>query len=206
MGNYMNQRGGILGFFIVENHFYNAIPDFRELRSNNSIFSYKYPLDLNVEEQLVLLRSFKQFDGLLEKEYTILQGQYNFKNGSFGHDDSYLYFSMVNTFKPRKIIEIGSGFSTQVAVLAREHGKLELDITCIEPFPRRELKKIDSLVDLKVQKLESIDVEFFEQLECNDILFIDSSHVIKTKNDVVRIYLEILPRLRKGVIIHVHDI
>ena len=202
----MNQRGGVFGFFIIENHFYNAIPDFRALREDNSIFSYKYELPMQLDEQLNLLRSFKKYDGLFAKKYLAIGGIYDFKNGSFGHDDSYLYFSMINSFKPRKIIEIGSGFSTQVAVLAREYGKFELDITCIEPFPRTELNKIDSLVDLKVEKLENIDIEFFKQLECNDFLFIDSSHVIKSKNDVVRIYLEILPILRRGVIIHVHDI
>jgi predicted O-methyltransferase YrrM len=113
---------------------------------------------------------------------------------------------MINSFKPQKIIEIGSGFSTQVAAIAKEFGKLKTEILCIEPYPRDELTILSEETILIEKKLEDVSLDLFLSLDKNDILFIDSSHVIKTKNDVVRIYLEILPVLKKGVIVHIHDI
>ena len=207
MSSIIISNGNVLGFFIIEDHFYNPIPNFKNLLADKNIFEYKYPnVPIDIESQIDLLNSFKQYDSSLNKEYKCIKGKFDQNNGSFGHDDSYLYFSMINSFKPQKIIEIGSGFSTQVAVIAKEFGSLNTEILLIEPYPREELTILSEETIIIEKKLEDVSLDLFLSLDKNDILFIDSSHVIKTKNDVVRIYLEILPVLKKGVIVHIHDI
>jgi hypothetical protein len=113
---------------------------------------------------------------------------------------------MVRQFQPRLIIEIGSGLSSLLlAQAAARNGSSSL--TCVEPFPREFLRKgfpgLQSLIEKKVQ---DINLEFFSQLESGDMLFIDSSHTVKIGGDVNYLFLEVLPRLKPGVIVHVHDI
>ncbi|HEU4933959.1 MAG TPA: class I SAM-dependent methyltransferase [Pyrinomonadaceae bacterium] len=104
--------------------------------------------------------------------------------------------------QPQRIIEIGGGYSTQIAakaLAANRKGKL----TCIEPYPER---LNGSNVELIQERVEEMNVDFFSTLEANDILFIDSSHTVKFRSDVCYEFLEILPRLARGVWVHVHDI
>src|SRR5947207_305286 len=113
---------------------------------------------------------------------------------------------MIRHFQPRLIIEVGSGFSSLVLGQAAEKNK-NSGLICIEPFPGEFLRGgfpgLQSLIEKKVQ---DIDLEFFSQLDPGDILFIDSSHTVKIGGDVNYLFLEVLPRLKPGVIVHVHDI
>jgi hypothetical protein len=113
---------------------------------------------------------------------------------------------MIRHFEPRLIIEVGSGFSSLVAAEAIAKNKNSA-LICIEPFPldflRQGFRGLHSLIEKKV---EDIGLEFFSQLESGDILFIDSSHTVKIGGDVNYLFLEVLPRLKPGVIVHVHDI
>ncbi len=118
---------------------------------------------------------------------------------------------MMMHFKPQRIIEVGSGFSSAMMLDTKDRmldGNLEL--TFIEPYPHR-LKKLlqdtDAAKCTLIEKLvQDVPTEMFQQLQANDILFIDSSHVAKSGSDVVHLYTEVLPRLNPGVVIHVHDI
>ena len=113
---------------------------------------------------------------------------------------------MIRHFQPRLIIEVGSGFSSLVLGQAAEKNK-NSGLICIEPFPREFLRErfpgLQSLIEKKVQ---DIGLELFSQLASGDILFIDSSHTVKIGSDVNYLFLEVLPRLNPGVIVHVHDI
>jgi len=115
---------------------------------------------------------------------------------------------MVRRFQPRRIIEVGSGFSS--LVLGQAAAKNESSaLICIDPFPHavvRENNRVPALQSLIDSKVQELDVKFFSQLESGDILFIDSSHTVKTGGDVNYLFLEVLPRLKPGVIVHVHDI
>ena len=118
----------------------------------------------------------------------------------YGAIEAQALHGIIRNFKPNKIIEIGSGVSTYCMIKAGAK-----NITCIEPFPKNFLtnnKKI-KLIKKKVQKL---DLNIFKSLAKNDLLFIDSSHTLKVDSDLSTIYLEILPILKKGVIIQIHDI
>lgn len=113
-------------------------------------------------------------------------------------------YTMLATYKPNKYIEIGSGNSTKVAYKAKNEQGLSTKIISIDPQPRAE---IDSLADTVVRKpFESIDFDIVNELEENDILFVDNSHRILPNSDAMVFFMEILPRLKKGVIVHIHDI
>ena len=127
-------------------------------------------------------------------------------NGLFDGVDALVAYCMIRHFQPRLIIEVGSGFSSLVLGQAAEKNK-NSNLICIEPSPREFLREgfpgLQSLIEKKVQ---DIGLEFFSQLASGDILFIDSSHTVKIGGDVNYLFLEVLPRLNPGVIVHVHDI
>jgi hypothetical protein len=118
---------------------------------------------------------------------------------------------MIRHFKPRRVIEVGSGVSTTVSAMTllrnQQETGIEAHLTAIEPYPLPFLTSgLPGLTELKRSPLQDIPLAEFEALDANDILFLDSSHVLKTGSDVQYAFLEILPRLRPGVIVHVHDI
>lgn len=113
-------------------------------------------------------------------------------------------YTILAKFKPKKYIEIGSGNSTKVAFKAKKEQDLNTQVISIDPMPRAE---IDHLADKVIRKpFESIDFNILDELSENDVLFIDNSHRILPNSDSTVFYLEILPRLKKGVIVHIHDI
>ena len=169
-------------------------------------------LNLNVEEQLEFLENFDFNEELLSLPlYEIDKNTPHFfyHNEWYSLGDAEYLYNMIRYLKPNRIIEVGSGVSTLLAREAIEKNKFEdSDYTChhicIEPYERSWLTDLD--VKLIRKKVENIKLDFFQQLEANDILFIDSSHIIRPQGDVLFEYLEILPRLQSGVYIHVHDI
>ena len=113
-------------------------------------------------------------------------------------------YTLLSEFKPKKYIEIGSGNSTKVAYKAKAEQKIDTKIISIDPKPREE---IDELADTVIREpFENIEINILDELDGNDILFIDNSHRILPNSDSMVFYLEILPRLKKGVIVHIHDI
>jgi hypothetical protein len=113
-------------------------------------------------------------------------------------------YTLLTEFKPKKYIEIGSGNSTKVAFKAKSEQKLSTEIISIDPMPRAE---IDNLANKVIREpFENIDFNILNELNENDILFVDNSHRILPNSDSMVFYLEILPRLKKGVIVHIHDI
>lgn len=113
-------------------------------------------------------------------------------------------YSMLSLYKPKKYIEVGSGNSTKVAYLSKKNNDLTTEIISIDPMPRAE---IDTLANRIIRKpFEDVDYSEILALEENDILFIDNSHRILPNSDAMVFFMEILPKLKKGVIVHIHDI
>lgn len=113
-------------------------------------------------------------------------------------------YTLIAEYKPKKYIEIGSGNSTKVAFKAKKEQQLTTEIISIDPMPRAE---IDQLADKVIRMpFENIEFDVLAELEENDILFVDNSHRILPNSDGMVFFLEILPRLKKGVIVHIHDI
>ena len=167
-------------------------------------------IDLNVKEQLSLLSEFHYNEELLrfplDKTGNI---EYHYNNVSYGSGDSEYLYSMIRHFKPGRIIEIGSGHSTLMARNAIAANQLQAPgyacrHICIEPYEQPFLEKTG--VEVRREKVEQVDKALFQTLERNDILFIDSSHIIRPQGDVLFEYLELLPTLKPGVLVHVHDI
>jgi hypothetical protein len=130
---------------------------------------------------------------------------YFFSNSYFGSPDAEVAYALVHQLKPKHIIEIGSGNSTKLFREAITDGKLSTKLVSIDPSPRTP---IDSTADRVIkQRLEQVPLSFFnETLNRGDILFIDSSHEIRVGNDVLTLLLSIVPALKNGVVIHIHDI
>ena len=188
------------GYHIRPIHYYEPLPDFRSITTEQITRRRTYPgIDFNWDQQLSLLSELSNY----RNEVQALE--FNFDNEYFGGFDAAVYYALVRHLKPQRIIEIGGGYSTQVADKAltlNGAGKL----TCIEPFPEERLNGAKLKFELITKRVEEIDLDFFSGLEANDILFIDSSHTVKFGGDVCYEFLEIVPRLARGVWVHVHDI
>lgn len=136
--------------------------------------------------------------------------RYHYGGGPYGYGDAMTLRAMIGHFRPRRIIEIGSGFSSACMLdSAEEVGIDDFHLTCIEPYPTR-LRGIlrpddDKRVTLHERGVQMMPLDLFASLMPNDILFIDSTHVLKTGSDVHYELFHILPRLRPGVLVHVHD-
>lgn len=196
------------GYHITPVHFYSPIPDTRELQTHITNCSTVPGIDLRVANQLMFLKEiFPRFAA----EYNAFpwqsaeRRQFALDNDAFGGIDSHVYYSMIRHFHPKKIIEVGSGFSTLVGAKASIMNG-DTSYTSIDPWPREFIARGVPGVELLRKRVEEVDYAFFEQLKENDILFVDSSHVVRTGGDVSFLILEILPRLAKGVAIHFHDI
>lgn len=203
------------GFHVTPNNFYSPIPELTSLNANLWENETKLTgLDINLEEQLRLLNQvFPQF----KSEYnfptskTNTPYEYYLDNTCFGSVDAEVLHSMIRHFKPKKMVEIGSGFSTYISaracLLNKEKDGVNTELIAVEPYPNDTLKKGFPGLSALIQKpLEQVELDLFSSLEANDILFIDSTHVLKIGGDVKYEYLEILPRLKNGVVVHSHDI
>lgn len=209
----INIKGGLFGkIYLVPNHYYHPVPDLKRIRKERDFFNKKYltGIELHIEHQLSLIKELGEYARDFKQSFEKKEGYYCLKNGTFGHDDSNAYYSIIQKYKPKHIIEVGAGNNTLVSLSSVEHLKREFDWTTsvkvIEPFPSSQLLRKKEFIDLRISKVEDINLDEFRELKENDILFIDTSHIIKTRNDVVYLFLEVLPILNKGVIVHIHDI
>jgi predicted O-methyltransferase YrrM len=205
MNNFLLKK---IGVYIIRNHYYEprfVYPpdfDFTKIR--------KIPFEIDLYKQLNQLGQFFHSSELsiLDINQPLQTNGFFVNNPNFGAGDVDLYYLIIRKFKPKRIIEIGSGYSTMVCLKAIEQNLLEGDsteLTCIEPFEMPFLNQEKNITLIR-KPVEEVDLDTFQNLEENDILFIDSSHIIRPGNDLLHIFFEILPILKKGVIIHIHDI
>lgn len=193
------------GFHVTPVHFYQPIPDTRSLPDA----LWKQPSDLvginmNEATQLDLLRNhFMKFRHEYENFHVEPPpGQ----RRAFRGVDALVGYCMVRHFQPQLIIEVGSGFSSLVLGQAAAKNKNSV-LMCIDPFPSNLLRgECPGLESVVAKKVQDTDLKFFSRLQSGDILFIDSSHTVKIGGDVNYLFLEVLPRLNPGVIVHVHDV
>lgn len=199
------------GFHVTPVHFYQPIPDTQTLPK--TIWDRPSDLvgmDMNESMQRALVREhFPKFRNEYEQFPTESTGkphQFRLDNGLFSGLDALAAYCMVRHFQPRLIIEVGGGFSTLLLAEAAAKNNASALIS-IEPFPQEFLKQgVPGLHSLIEKKVQDVDLGFFSELHSGDILFIDSSHTVKIGGDVNYLFLEVLPRLEPGVIVHIHDI
>ena len=168
-------------------------------------------VDLRTEDQLRLLREMLSITSA--PDFPRAQSpsfRYYSENVFFGYESAFVLSAMMLLYRPRRIIEVGSGFSSAVMLDTCQHCQLPVQLTFIEPFAdrlRSLLRDADrSSVQLIEKPVQDVETTLFEGLEANDLLFIDSSHVAKVGSDVVDLFFRIIPRLKVGCIVHLHDI
>lgn len=199
------------GVHVTPVHFYSPVPDTRTI--GDEIFARASPLDgvdMNENAQLQLVRKvFPRFRDEYEQfshDPTDRPYDYHFNNPQFGGTDGVTLYCMVRHLKPKLVIEVGSGYSSMVTAAAAQRDKTTR-LVCIEPHPSPTLRKgFPGLTKLIAEEVQNVEISFFEQLERDDILFIDTSHVVKTAGEVNYLFLEVLPRIKPGVVVQVHDI
>ncbi len=202
--------------FSPPGHFYSPLPNLKHVAENaGSIFHKATTLpaiELRSVQQLELLENFRQYgagDALHERQSPSVR--YYSDNPYFGDGDAVILFSLLRHFKPKQLIEVGSGFSSALILdINDEFFGNEIDLTFIEPFSERLLGLLSGNDKDKCRLIEEpvqqVSIEIFNALDSNDVLFIDSSHIVKVGSDVTHIILNILPALKPGVIVHFHDI
>jgi hypothetical protein len=197
-------------------HFHSPYPSAADIRRSARFWSApttELPaIDLNVSGQLELLEAFADYQADIPFPERREQGcRYYYRNGVFSAADAIAFYSMIRHLRPRRIVEIGSGFSSAVALDTNERFfDYEIECTFIDPDPARldELLQPDDLerVMFVRSEVQNVPLSAYDSLEANDILFIDSTHVAKAGSDVNHLFFELLPRLRTGVHVHVHDV
>tara|TARA_B100001105_G_C22349786_1_gene425147 strand:- start:251 stop:1180 length:930 start_codon:yes stop_codon:yes gene_type:complete len=203
-----------LGIHVLPVHYYSPVPDINELKKTKNIWAKKSDLpgiNIDLNKQVRTLKKIclpyqVEYENNVEYIYAVTNG---FGPG-FDFIEAQTLHAVIRYFKPKNIIEVGSGVSTWCSLKAGEMNEKEtgekLTITCIEPFPSKKLLELDS-VNLIKSKVQTIPFhQIANKLGEDDLLFIDSTHAVKPGSDVNYLILEILPRLNSGVIVHFHDI
>lgn len=214
-----------------QGHFYSVLPDIKE-DSNISSQEIFTNIDFNDKSHEEILDTLE--DELLEynfpipgineetdtniiidkcaeeRDLNLSRNIFNYFqiNNSFEWMDGRMLFYFIKTYKPKKIIEIGSGWSTLLMYNTIKKFNLDTKIICIEPYPNPILLGMqkEGLIELNISNLQDNNLELFSQLKKNDICFIDSSHVVKYNSDCLYYINKIFPILKKDILIHIHDI
>lgn len=200
-----------------DGHFYSPVVDTRDIVQRETAIWPPAPqvlgIDFNDASHARVLdewfpQYFPDYDYPEELQETAQLSSFYTRNSQFSWLDCRTLFVMLRALRPRRMIEVGSGFSSLLtADVNRRFLDNALDFTCIEPYPREFLRHgIDGITRLMEERVERVPLQVFEELTAGDILFIDSSHVAKTGSDVNYLVFEVLPRLQPGVIVHIHDI
>lgn len=195
-------------------HFYSPVPDLAEIEAQaGRIFDRHRPLpgvDLRAEEQLALFRTLAG----LARETPLrrvpgVTTRYGVDNPNYGIGDAMMLLALLRHLRPKRYLEVGSGFTTALALDAREHflGG-ELSVTAIEPHPELLASAVrpGDPVEILAQPVQTVPLERFAALRAGDVLFIDCSHVVKTGSDAHFLYTSVLPLVAEGVYVHVHDV
>jgi hypothetical protein len=188
-------------------HDYAFIPRRRytEESPHPKLSEYLSTFRSNYEQYLVRAMSYEQEFTRLPTHLDAKRPQLpNWVQIWFSGLDAIMLYTMIVNHRPRRFVEIGSGASTKFARWAIDANGLDTFITSIDPEPRDQ---VDQLIDRVIRdRLEDTALAIFDELAEGDILFVDSSHRCFSNSDVTSIFLDVLPRLRKGVLVHFHDV
>jgi predicted O-methyltransferase YrrM len=197
-------------------HYYSPLPDNREL-AEEPFHSVVWPdqprptpgIDWNERLQRSLAADVfaaQERLAFADRE-TGDPTEYWTRNDQYPALDAWVLEGFLRYLRPKRMIEIGSGFSSLVSArVNREFLGGSMRFTSVEPYPRDFLQAgVPGISELRVELIQETPLELFEELEDGDVVFVDTSHTVKTGGDVQWIYGEILPRLRSGVVVHIHD-
>src|SRR5713101_4086730 len=203
-------------FRVPPGHFLSPIPSLDEMRNAERLLGplpRELPgISLNEDKQLALLSELSAYySDLPFPDHKTKDRRYFFENPMYSYSDAICLYGMIRHVRPRRIVEVGSGHSSCVMLDTNEiFFQNRIACTFIEPHPERLLSLLvpedkDS-IEILPSRVQDVEIARFRDLQRNDILFIDSSHVVKVGSDVNYIVSEVLPSLRVGVYVHFHDI
>ncbi len=202
--------------FAPPGHYYSPIPSTKDVERWAAAKWLQPPealvgVDLNVAGQLAMLDLLGPLaEGLTFADDPGGATRYWWDNDGFSPGDATVLAGMLMHYQPRRVVEVGAGYSTAVMLDVSERYLAEPPaIACIDPEPgrlRSVLRGDEARLTIHETLVQDLPIELFTTLDANDILFIDSSHVLKLGSDVSLLFLEVLPRLRPGVVVHIHDI
>ena len=207
--NRVTERAGVR---LQPVHYYSEVPDRAWLRAHRATWARPLPLagvDWDLDAQLawvekVSAQHLPEVVGLAD--WRALGTEYG---PGYGPIESQLLHGVLRSLTPARLVEVGSGVSTVLAhrAVARTvaEGGPRTAITCVEPYPRPALHALDG-VRVVAHGAQEVDRAVFDQLEAGDVLFVDSTHAVRTGSELARLYLEVLPGLAPGVLVHVHDV
>ena len=197
---------------VVPGNFYSEVPSVEEIRDS---FEYREP-NTPVYDKLFDHEKLKEFCKELHP-YSLefappIEGNkddpesFFWNNAAYSRLDAMSYYCMIRHFKPERILEIGSGFSTLVADMAIKANGFG-EIVSIEPYPMPFLEKIDSVSEIVKEKVQDISLDkIVGMVEESDMWFIDSTHTVKIGSDCLYIYLKVMPEIKSKTVVHTHDI
>lgn len=198
----------------VTGHYYSPLPSIKDIETRKKSIYDKNALegiDLNYKEQVVKLRFFSKMYEEVPFYHDSKKNRFRIENDSFSYDDAPILHYMMRLLNPSRIIEIGSGSSSACMMDTNDlymEGKVKFTFIDVNLNTLKGMLQEDDYgkVTLLEKGVQDVDFSIFKELEENDILFVDSSHVMKVGSDVHTILFDILPRLKKGVHIHLHDV
>ncbi len=203
------------GIVVLPNHYYTPIADVHELKETQRFWSPPSSMigvPMNVAEQAQALReAIMPYEPEFRNNLIYIEGYSKGYGPGFGYIEAQCLHGVLRHLKPPRIVEVGSGVSTYCALRAVVLNAAEgfpSKITCIDPHPSKFLREAadGGQITLLRSYVQHLDPELFVELQAGDLLLIDSTHAVKPGGDVLYLYLEVLPRLRSGVIVHIHDI
>jgi len=200
-----------MGLYPIRDHYYQPLFNDEHLTKELSAvralpgINWRHGDQVALMDQLTYRQELVDLDLAAEPRGDL---DFSISNPEFGSGDAEFLYSMVRLIKPARVIEIGCGNSTKILQLALRRNSAETgqecEHICIEPYEMPWLEQLG--VRVVRERVENLGLEFFSQLGANDLLFIDSSHMIRPQGDVLFEYLELLPTLASGVYVHIHDI
>lgn len=204
------------GVHVTPVHFYSPIPDIRELDQRPQLWQIPSAMPSVEMQQKAHLEFMTAVIGryIHECSFSIqatkVPYEYFIRNGYFGYVSAAAMHTIVRHYRPRRIVDVGAGFTTRVlAQAARMNAEdgFPPELIAIDPFPSSILRNgFPGLTHFLEKAIQDVDISIFTSLEADDILSIDTTHAVRTGGDVPYLYLELLPRLKPGVVVHIHDI
>jgi len=200
-----------VGYQVYPQVFYNPFPEPAQIDAARLAEKRDLPgVRFNTEATDGFLRDLARYSGevsefIRNRPANLIK---NWDNTYAGYDLATLY-GMLRHLKPKRYIEVGCGYSTRTSTTALARNQAEgspCEAVFIEPYPPSYLTELKLPCEFIPRKIQSVPLEKFQSLEAGDVLFIDTSHVIKAQNDVEYEFIHVLPSLKSGVIVHIHDI
>jgi Methyltransferase domain len=202
-----------VGHDLVRRGFYSPIPDVAEMPEE--VWTRRSPLEaihFDSVEQLAFVNErlavhIPEFDPSFDTGTSF--GRYDIRNLAYDEVDSELLYAFVRHLKPRRVVELGSGFSSAVTAHACQANRAEgaeCTYEIFDPYPRPWIPELPGLSGIRELPAQEVPLDVFDALEAGDVLFVDTTHTVKIGSEVNRIVLDVLPRLAPGVVVQFHDI